>query len=85
MIGMFGSLGIVLTYLDFVRLWLNLGRARLQRSYVIALGVGAVQSKEGISREWAEALASCPEEADELYAQWVRSRKNSSGPQTPWG
>lgn len=70
-------LGRALDYLEVVQLWLNLPRVRLRRATEVALGLHAALSTADLPREWADALAVCQEEAEEIDYQMRSARQDA--------
>lgn len=69
-----GLLGRPPSYLEWVRLYLNLPRVSLRRAYATLLGVSAALTSANLGREWAEAQAETDAEAEELDFQFRKAR-----------
>ena len=77
MIATYGAGVSSLPFETYFKLWLNLPRQRLRRAVEHALGAQAVSSNDDLGREWAEALASSPEEVDEIAYKMRESRRDA--------
>ena len=77
MLAAYGSGVLDLPFETYYKLLLNLPRVRLQRAIEFALGRHASMSRDPLGREWADALASCDEEVDEIDYQMRESRKEA--------
>lgn len=78
MLAAFGS-GILqgralLTYADWVALWLNLQRVRRQRALAVTEGTAVANSSGSLDEGWADALAGIEEEAEYLH-YWLNAER----------
>ena len=64
---MFGGFQLAaMSYPDFVGLWLNVDRVRLQQAVAVSRGMGLAGGTDDVPNEYLEAMTRTPEEADAL-------------------